>query len=257
MNFGLCLGHAGEQVVLRDGFACLTEGGWGPRLVERTFESIMAYAAPTPRDSEAKLQHILVHAAKIFAEQGFEAASIRDLSRATGVSLSGLYYYFESKQKLLYLIQYNTFTFVVERLRTRLNQVHEPKARLRVLVQNHIEYFLSHPNEMKVLAHEEEALVPPFREEIAAIKRRYYALAKEIFDALAVEGLAAGVNPRVAVLSLFGMMNWIYKWHKPKIDPGAEELTDAIIGIFLQGALTAPTDEKLLSPAASPVISSD
>jgi AcrR family transcriptional regulator len=217
----------------------------------------MANPLPTPRDSEAKLHHILVHSAQIFAERGFEAASIRDLSRSTGVSLSGLYYYFESKQKLLYLIQYNTFTFVMKELRARLHEVTDPRARLRILVQNHIEYFLSHPNEMKVLAHEEEALVPPFREEIAAIKRRYYALAREIFDAVAVEGLAVGINPRVAVLSLFGMMNWIYKWHKPRIDPGARELTDAIVGIFLHGVLTAPGEENSMSATGSPAATSD
>jgi AcrR family transcriptional regulator len=201
---------------------------------------------PTPRDSEAKLQHILVHAAQIFAEEGFEGTSMRDISRVTGVSLSGLYYYFESKQKLLYLIQYNTFTFIMEQLLSRLYTVHEPTARLRALVHNHIEYFLSHPNEMKVLAHEEEALDPPFRDEVTAIKRRYYALAREIFDGLAAEGLAPGIQPRVAILSLFGMMNWVYKWHNPKIDPGAEELTRAIFGIFLNGVLTG-VEEKVLS----------
>lgn len=203
-------------------------------------------APPTPRDSEAKLQHILVHAAQIFAEEGFEGTSMRDISRVTGVSLSGLYYYFESKQKLLYLIQYNTFTFIMEQLLSRLFAVHEPTARLRVLVQNHIEYFLSHPNEMKVLAHEEEALAPPLRDEVAAIKRRYYALAREIFDGLVAKELAPDIQPRVAILSLFGMMNWVYKWHNPKIDPGAEELTRAILGIFLNGVLTG-VDEKVLS----------
>jgi TetR/AcrR family transcriptional regulator, cholesterol catabolism regulator len=201
---------------------------------------------PTPRDSEAKLQHIMIHAAQIFAEEGFERTSMRDISRVTGVSLSGLYYYFESKQKLLYLIQYNTFTYIMEQLPSRLYAVHEPTARLRALVQNHIEYFLSHPNEMKVLAHEEEALDPPFRDKVAAIKRRYYALAREIFDGLAVEGLAPGIQPRVAILSLFGMMNWVYKWHNPRIDPGAEELASAILAIFLNGVLTG-AEEKVLS----------
>src|SRR5215469_6460499 len=123
----------------------------------------MTSTLPAPRDSEAKLQHILVHSAQIFADQGFEGASIREISRATGVSLSGLYYYFESKQKLLYLIQLNAFTLIMERVQARLASVREPKMRLRTLVQNHIEYFLSHPNEMKVLSHEEEALEPAFR----------------------------------------------------------------------------------------------
>ncbi|MGB9510965.1 MAG: helix-turn-helix domain-containing protein [Candidatus Acidiferrum sp.] len=52
----------------------------------------MPTSLPASRDSEAKLQHILLHSARIFAERGFEGTSIRDISRATGVSLSGLYY---------------------------------------------------------------------------------------------------------------------------------------------------------------------
>jgi TetR/AcrR family transcriptional regulator, cholesterol catabolism regulator len=200
----------------------------------------MARSLPTPRDAEAKFQHILLHSAQVFAEQGFEGASIRDISRATGVSLSGLYYYFESKQKLLYLLQKSAFTNIMERLRLRLTHVRDPEARLRVLVQNHIEYFLSHPNEMKVLSHEEEALEAPYRDEVASIKRGYYALARDIFDAIAGKGLNERLRPRVAVLSLFGMMNWVYKWHNNKTDPNAEELTDAIVGIFLHGVRKAP-----------------
>jgi TetR/AcrR family transcriptional regulator, cholesterol catabolism regulator len=217
----------------------------------------MATSLPPPRDSEAKLQHILLHSARIFAEQGFEGTSIRDISRATGVSLSGLYYYFESKQKLLYLIQSNTFSFIVERLQARLELVSGPEARLRTLVQNHIEYFLSHPNEMKVLAHEDDALEAPYREEVAAIKRHYYNLARDIFEGLGTDSLGEGVNPRIAVLSLFGMMNWVYKWHNAKVDPSADELTGAIVGIFLHGVKRAAAEDGLLSAASSPARPSD
>lgn len=204
----------------------------------------MATSTPNPRDSEAKLQHILRVSAQVFAQRGFEATSIRDISRATGVSLSGLYYYFERKQHLLYLIQNATFTYVLESLKARLEGVSEPTERLRLLVLNHIEYFLSHPNEMKVLSHEEEALGEPYAEKVQAIKRRYYALAREIFDSIGAEGLAPGIQPRIAVLSLFGMMNWPYKWHKPGVDPDAEELTTAIVGIFLHGVLPAGADPR-------------
>jgi AcrR family transcriptional regulator len=211
----------------------------------------MPTTLPSPRDSEAKLQHILLHSARVFAEQGFEGASMRDISRATGVSLSGLYYYFESKQKLLYLIQNNAFSSIMQRLQARLDGVLNPEQRLRILVQNHVEYFLSHPNEMKVLSHEEEALDSPCSGEVAALKKRYYALAREIFDGLAPKGLADGLNPRVAVLSLFGMMNWVYKWHNPNVDPGAEDLTDAIVRIFLHGVAKSSTEASALSAVGS------
>jgi AcrR family transcriptional regulator len=211
----------------------------------------MPINTPSPRDSEAKLQHILLHSARVFAEQGFEGASMRDISRATGVSLSGLYYYFESKQKLLYLIQNNAFSLIMQRLQSRLEGVREPEQRLRILVQNHVEYFLSHPNEMKVLSHEEEALDPPYSREVAAIKKRYYAVARDIFEGLAVRGLADGLNSRVAVLSLFGMMNWVYKWHNPKVDPGAEQLTGVMVRIFLHGVIKSSAEESALSTVGS------
>jgi len=218
----------------------------------------MSASLPTLRDSEAKLQYILLHSAQIFAEQGFKGTSIRDISRATGISLSGLYYYFSSKQKLLYLIQINAFTSILERAYLRLANVEEPQARLRVLVQNHVEYFLSHPNEMKVLSHEEDALEEPYRQEILVIKRRYYDLAREIFEAVtAGAALPPGCSARVAVLSLFGMMNWIYKWHRPRVDPNADELAESIVRIFLHGVLGDTSEEKLVSTVKASGVRSD
>jgi AcrR family transcriptional regulator len=186
---------------------------------------------------DRKLQNILRHATQVIAEKGFEGASIRDISRASGVSLSGLYYYFESKQKILYLIQKYTFTNILNQLEERLADVSDPVERLRILVNNHLEYFLHHPVEMKVLSHEAEALEPPFSRDVADIKRRYYAIALEIFENLIREGRARPLDARAAVLSLFGMMNWIYTWHNPRKDPHADELAGMMTGIFLNGVL--------------------
>src|SRR6478672_13142905 len=91
---------------------------------------------------DRRLARILVHAANVFCDKGYAAASMRDLSRASGVSLSGLYYYFESKEELLYLIQKDTFTTIIGRLRDRLEDVADPADRIRLFILNHLEYFL-------------------------------------------------------------------------------------------------------------------
>ena len=209
----------------------------------------MSQAAP--RKSDRKLQLILRHAAQVFAEKGFEGASIRDISRASGIALSGLYYYFESKQKLLFLIQSHAFTSILDQLRRRLESAGDPEQRLRILVQNHIDYFLDHPVEMKVLSHEADALVEPYRREVAAIKRRYYELALGLYQDLARAGRARAVNPRIAVLGLFGMMNWIYTWHNPKVDPRAESLSDIIASIFLEGVKNGHGHVRAAASSAS------
>jgi hypothetical protein len=46
------------------------------------------------------------------------------------------------------------------------------------------------------------------------------------------------------VLSLFGMMNWIYTWYNPQIDPDSEELADQIADMFLRGVLGERTPRK-------------
>ena len=65
------------------------------------------------------------------------------------------------------------------------------------------------------------------------------------------------LNSRVAVLSLFGMMNWVYQWHKPASDPGAKELTDTIVGIFLHGVVSDPTKLRNLSNQIPAAVHSD
>jgi len=208
--------------------------------IERTFDSGLGHTLPRisqngSRGFDRKLQHILRHAAKVFYEKGYEGASIRDISRLSGVSLSGLYYYFESKQKLLYLIQLNAFTRILGRLEKRLSGLTDPTERMQALIQNHLDYFLRHPVEMKVLSHEAEALEGPYRKEVAEIKRRYYAIALEVFEDLRRAGRVRRISPRIAVLSLFGMMNWIYTWHNPRLDPQADRLAETITTIFLEG----------------------
>src|SRR5258708_32376573 len=78
---------------------------------------------------DRRLAKVLQHAAHIFCEKGYEGASMRDLSRAAGMSLAGLYHYFESKEELLYLIQKHTFTTIIERLRQRLADVSRQEER--------------------------------------------------------------------------------------------------------------------------------
>jgi AcrR family transcriptional regulator len=185
---------------------------------------------------DRRLAEILVHATEVFCKKGYEGASMRDLSRESGMSLAGLYYYFESKERLLYLIQKHTFTTIVQRLKTRLQGVSDPEDRIRIFILNHLEYFLSNQAAMKVLSHEAEVLKNGFASEVAAIKREYYRICVGLLDDFKREH-GAEFSTRIAVLSLFGMMNWIYTWHNPRADANAESLAREMGDIFLRGVM--------------------
>src|SRR2546429_6706683 len=183
---------------------------------------------------DRRLAKILEHATSIFCEKGYEGASMRDLSRATGMSLAGLYYYFESKERLLYLIQKHTFKTIVQRLKERLKDANQPEQRIRVFILNHLEYFLSNQKAMKVLSHEDDVLKNGFGSEIRAIKREYYRICTVLLDDLKRKKMLT-FSTRTAVLSLFGIMNWIYTWYNPRVDGNAAKLAGEMGDIVLRG----------------------
>jgi TetR/AcrR family transcriptional regulator, cholesterol catabolism regulator len=202
-----------------------------------------APATHTKSRYDRRLAEILVHATDVFCKKGYEGASMRDLSRASGMSLAGLYYYFESKERLLFLIQKHTFSTIVQRLKARLDGVDDPERRIRIFILNHLEYFLANPAAMKVLTHEAEVLKNGFATELAAIKREYYRICVGLLDDLKRER-ELQLSSRIAVLSLFGMMNWIYTWHNPRVDADAENIAREMSDIFLRGVLLESKGRK-------------
>jgi len=201
-----------------------------------------AAIAPATR-YDRRLAEILIHATEVFCNKGYEGASMRDLSRASGMSLAGLYYYFESKERLLFLIQKHTFTTIMERLKARLEGVSDAEERIRIFILNHLEYFLANQAAMKVLSHEAEVLKNGFAAEVAAIKREYYRICVGLLDDLKRER-DLQFSTRIAVLSLFGMMNWIYTWHNPRVDADAASIAREMADIFLRGVVTSGKARK-------------
>ena len=118
-----------------------------------------------------------------------------------------------------------------------MDGVIDPERQIRIFILNHLEYFLANPQAMKVLSHEANVLKNGFAAEVAAIKRQYYRICVGLLDELKNErGL--DFSTRIAVLSLFGMMNWIYTWHNPRVDADAEAIAQEMGNIFLCGVMS-------------------
>jgi AcrR family transcriptional regulator len=216
----------------------------GSPLTTRRVTARRRHAAPEPASRyDRRLAEILAHATEVFCKKGYEGASMRDLSRSSGMSLAGLYYYFESKERLLYLIQKHTFSTIVQRLKARLEGVEDPEDRIRIFILNHLEYFLANQAAMKVLSHEDEALKNGFASEVAAIKREYYRICVGLLDELKRERRLQ-LSTRIAVLSLFGMMNWIYTWHNPRVDADAAAIAQEMGDLFLSGVQAGGKNRK-------------
>src|SRR5437899_5540488 len=164
---------------------------------------------------DQKLELILRTSARIFAEKSYHSTSMRDISRATGVSLAGLYHYCRSKEELLFLIQDHCFARVLERLEQHIKGVNDPFEKLRIFIDNHLSFFAANMAEMKVLSHEAESLSGDLHERVSTTKERYARLARRILREVQQRvGGTSTVDLTVATYALFGMMNWIYNLYE-------------------------------------------
>ena len=192
---------------------------------------------PTSRNYDEKLQRILKISAKIFAEKGFHRTSVRDISRATKMSLSGLYYYFTTKEELLYLIQERCFVTLLHGWERAATPDMDVRTRIRVFAENHLSFFCHNMHEMKVMAHEDESLAGEFQVKILVLKRRYVKVIMDLIRELQDREGKKGIDLRVATFSLFGMMNWIYTWYQPKRDLPLPQLMEQMLRIYFFGVL--------------------
>lgn len=190
-----------------------------------------------PSRYDQRLIHVLKTSAAMFAEKGYHSTSIRDIARETGMSLSGLYYYFSSKEELLFLIQDYCFGTVIGDCKRLIAGVEDPVSRLKLVIENHLNYFVNNMNEMKVLSHEATSISGDLFRKINAKKRQYVDLVMGLLKEIAGQRPEHGVDLRVATFSLFGMMNWIYNWYNPRKDVDVKELSQNITKMFLTGFL--------------------
>lgn len=180
-------------------------------------------------------ERLLATAARVFAANGFAGTSMRDLAKASAMSLAGIYYYVEGKDDLLFQIQKACFEQVTAGAREAVVGARDAEARLSAFVKHHVQFFTAHMAEMKVLAHEAESLTGDRLGEIRRLKRAYVDQLVDLLAAIDGTNGADRSRRHVAAYTLFGMMNWIYTWYDPAGPVGADALADHIATLFLNG----------------------
>lgn len=201
---------------------------------------------------DQKLEFILRTSARIFAEKNYHSTTMRDIARATKVSLSGLYHYCKSKEELLFLIQDNCFGRVLERLEQRLSGISEPEQKLRIFIENHLAFFAANMAEMKVLSHEADSLGRELQRQVSGKKEKYTRLARKILSEVQQQKPERQIDLTVATYALFGMMNWIYNWYNPRGKLSVTDLVDNVMRLYLGGFLNESPESTEARAVRSP-----
>jgi len=157
-----------------------------------------------PRDEARKArndvyrQHILEAAERVFADQGFEAAKVQDISQRARLSMGTIYAIFPSKTDVFRGILEERGHEVLGRARVAAERRLPPLETLRALIDVYVGYFVEHPDflRMHLRSGSSWALGPPAGT-VAQVKHwtDVHALQSEIFRRGVAEGVFVNEEP--------------------------------------------------------------
>lgn len=185
---------------------------------------------------ETRYHEILNAARDIFARRGYHQASIREIARAAGLSLAGLYHYVGGKEELLFLVLDRALDRLSASLEAALTGARTPEERLLALIRTHLHFGFRYAAELKLVNRDWELLGEPRRSEIAAKRQAYVQRGLAILRELDPRG-RSGDELVSATNLLLGMLNGIARRPFLKSSEDVAALAAEVGGLFLYGFL--------------------
>jgi AcrR family transcriptional regulator len=165
---------------------------------------------------EARRSEVVGAAAELFAERGYDGASMNELTAATGLAAGGLYHYIEGKDDLLIAICDELLEPLLERAREIVATEAPPVTQLRELIEAWVAHVVAHRHHMLVFTQERQAIERQPRWRHVRSQRKSF---EKVLDDLLARGEADGsmtfADRRLSLLALLGMVNYTPQWVRP------------------------------------------
>lgn len=182
---------------------------------------------------------ILVAAAQIFREKGFEAASMADIAAAVNLQKASLYHHFESKQEILLALLNNALDLLIGRMEGVLALPPPHEEKLRQAMIGYIQTMVDYRDLASVLLLEYRSLQAELRSRHIVRRDAYEQLWRDLIR----QGVDAGVfrcaDAGLASRALLGVMNWTITWYRPEGPLPATEIARQFADLFLHGLMQA------------------
>jgi len=184
------------------------------------------------------LESVLGGAVKVFNERGYDGTSMEDLSRELGITKSAIYHHVASKEELLRLATGRALDGLFAVL-DEISALDAPAiARLEELTRRSVLLLVAELPFVTLLLRvrgnttvERQAL---------ARRRSFDAVVADLVTQARDEGdLRPDVDPVLVARLLYGMINSVVEWYRPRSGrPG--ELADSIVAVAFDGLRVKP-----------------
>jgi len=186
------------------------------------------------RPARYSLEELLAVVVAEFNARGYDATSMEDLARATGLTKSSVYHHVASKEELLRLAVSRALDALFAVLQEPASTSGSAVERLEHVVRRSVDVLVGELPYVTLLLRvrgntgaERWAL-----ERRRAFDRRLSGLVQDAIDAGDVR---SDLDPRLVTRLLFGTVNSVIEWYRPDAGHGLREITDTLVAVVFDG----------------------
>lgn len=188
---------------------------------------------------DAALSTPLAAALDLFAERGYEGASIREIAARAGLSVPGLYHHYPSKQALLIGLTRVVMADLLARSRRALDEAGPtPREQFDAVVESLLRFHMVRREQAFVASTEMRSMEPDAREEYVALRDEQ----QRMLDDIVREGVRLGEfrtpYPEDASRAVTTMCVAVASWYRPDGPLSPDELVERYLAIA-RGAVGA------------------
>jgi AcrR family transcriptional regulator len=180
-------------------------------------------------------EEILGSATNLFSQSGYRAVTIDDIAANLGYTKSVVYYYFESKNEILWQIFSRIFEGFLQKILAIKKLNLPPDQALFKMVGQHALNVMENPQWTSIFNKEEVELDNNQRRQVRKMKRDYDAVFESVYEAGVASGVFRDIPSHVVVGGALGMCNWLYVWYDPNGPLSAEQIAEYYASILLNG----------------------
>jgi len=187
-----------------------------------------------PRGNGRREQIIDV-ATALFRQQGYHATSLDDIADAIGFTKPAIYYYFNSKDDILFAIIDDIVDQGLRRIRAMASREGSAAERLHDLLVENTRVILENLDANTVFYNERGLLSAKHERAIRAREREYTQIVMDLYTEGVANGEFIDVDPHIATSTLLGASIWSYRWFDPDGKLSIDQVAESITRVLLEG----------------------
>ena len=192
-------------------------------------------ATTSTTGADERRSHIIRQAAMLFNKTGYFNTSMDDIAEAVGLRKPTLYYYFSSKEEILYLIHEELIGHMTSLHQSRLNMRISCGQLLQEVLIDILEQIDQFPGYVRAFFDHYRELNGEMKDQIEGKRDAYFRMIVDVIRKGQENGEFHTSNPNLTALAFFGMCDWAYQWYNPEGRWRPREIALHLWEIFMHG----------------------